>query len=84
CTVVGIPAQPVPSSTCSPDSFSAYGTPTDDIPDPGKKSIEAMLNEISTLRLRVEELERELEERIRLDVPAGDTETDTDEAGRPS
>jgi serine O-acetyltransferase len=62
CTVVGIPAQPVPSSACSAESFSAYGTPTEDIPDPGKKSIEAMLNEISALRLRVQELEREVEE----------------------
>jgi serine O-acetyltransferase len=64
CTVVGIPAKPVASSTCSAESFSAYGTPTEDIPDPEKKSIHAMLNEISGLRLRVEELERELEARV--------------------
>ncbi len=84
CTVVGIPAQPVPSSSCSPDTFSAYGTPTGDIPDPGKKSIEAMLNEISTLRMRVEELERDLEARMRLGVPGSESEadTDTDETGR--
>ena len=84
CTVVGIPAQPVPSSSCSTETFSAYGTPTGDIPDPEKKSIEAMLNEISTLRLRVEELERDLEARVRPGMPGSDSDgdTDADETGR--
>jgi len=77
CTVVGIPAKPVPSSTCSPDSFSAYGTPTEDIPDPEKKSIHAMLNEISGLRRRVEELEAELEQRVQMHAAArGDEDGD--------
>ncbi|MBS27589.1 MAG: serine O-acetyltransferase [Alphaproteobacteria bacterium] len=66
CTVAGIPAQPVATSACSPDTFSAYGTPTDDFPDPDEKAMGAMLNEISALRLRVQELERELEERIQV------------------
>ena len=66
CTVVGIPAQPVATSFCSQDQFSAYGTPTHDIPDPDAKAMAAMLNEISTLRMRVQELEREVEERIQL------------------
>lgn len=77
CTVVGIPAQPVASSTCSGDSFSAYGTPTEDIPDPEKKSIHAMLDEISGLRRRVEGLERDLEERIATPQSARDDDTDT-------
>jgi len=77
CTVVGIPAEPVPSSSCSPEGFSAYGTPTQDIPDPEKKSIMAMLDEISTLRLRVEELERDLEERVQMHSSASESESDT-------
>ncbi len=77
CTVVGIPAQPVASSTCLGESFSAYGTPTEDIPDPEKKSIHAMLDEISGLRRRVEELEHELEERIATPQSVRDDDTDT-------
>jgi serine O-acetyltransferase len=79
CTVVGIPAQPVATSFCSPDQFSAYGTPTDDIPDPDAKAMGAMLNEISTLRMRVQELERELEERIQLRLASAEKESDSDE-----
>jgi serine O-acetyltransferase len=79
CTVVGIPAQPVATSSCSPDQFSAYGTPTDDIPDPDAKAMGAMLNEISTLRMRVQELERELEERIQLRRASAEKESDSDE-----
>ena len=79
CTVVGIPAQPVATSSCSPNQFSAYGTPTDDIPDPDAKAMGAMLNEISTLRMRVQELERELEERIQLRLASAEEESDSDE-----
>ncbi len=79
CTVVGIPAQRVATSSCSPDQFSAYGTPTEDIPDPDAKAMGAMLNEISTLRMRVQELEREIEERIQLRRAADADETDSDE-----
>ena len=76
CTVVGIPAQPVPSSSCSADAFRAYGTPTEDIPDQEEKSIKAMLGEISSLRRRVEELERELEERVQTYATAEDEDAD--------
>lgn len=79
CTVVGIPAQPVATSSCSPEQFSAYGTPTDDIPDPDAKAMGAMLNEISTLRMRVQELERELEERIQLRRASAENDSDSDE-----
>ncbi|MDA0785929.1 MAG: serine O-acetyltransferase [Proteobacteria bacterium] len=78
CTVVGIPAQPVATSSCSPEHFSAYGTPTDDIPDPDAKAMGAMLNEISKLRMRVQELERELEERIQMRRASVEKESDSD------
>jgi serine O-acetyltransferase len=76
CTVVGIPAQPVASATCSGESFSAYGTPTEDIPDPEKRSIKAMLNEISGLRMRVEELERDHEGRVQTYTAGQDDESE--------
>jgi serine O-acetyltransferase len=72
-------AQPVTTSSCSPEQFSAYGTPTEDIPDPDAKAMGAMLNEISTLRMRVQELERELEERIQLRLASAEKDTETDE-----
>ena len=80
CTVVGIPAQPVATSSCSSEQFSAYGTPTDDIPDADAKAMGAMLNEISTLRMRVQELERELEERIQMRLASAEKNSDSDES----
>ena len=58
CTVVGIPARPVPSSSCKAESFAAYGTPTEELPDPNSRSMEGFLEQLSLLRARVEELER--------------------------
>lgn len=60
CTVVGIPARPVPSAACSADVFAAYGTPTADLPDPVARAIEGLLGQVSALGARIEELEREL------------------------
>ena len=60
CTVVGIPARPVPSTACSADVFAAYGTPTADLPDPVARAIEGLLGQVSALGSRVQELEREL------------------------
>ena len=76
CTVVGIPAEPVVSSTCSPETFSAYGTPTEDIPNAERKSIHAILDEISGLRRRVKELESELEQRVQMHGTAQNDDSD--------
>ena len=62
CTVVGIPARPVPSAACSADEFAAYGTPTADLPDPVARAIEGLLDQVSALGARVQELERELDD----------------------
>ncbi len=60
-TVVGIPAKPVtprqPNTEESP-SFVAYGTPTGDVPDPVSRAIDGLLNEVQSLRARVNELEQ--------------------------
>lgn len=75
CTVVGIPAKPVPSASCKVDGFSAYGTPTDDLPDPVSRAIEGLLGEISTLRARLEVLEREQGEMSGHNIALKDRET---------
>ncbi len=60
-TVVGIPGRVVngrgaPRSEEKP-RFVAYGTPTGDVPDPVARAIEGLLDEVQTLRARVNHLE---------------------------
>jgi serine O-acetyltransferase len=79
-TVVGIPAKPVDAPIEASDRFAAYGTPTDDTPAREERAIAGLLNEMSTLRRRVEELEREQAQRVVPTAPeAGDdTAVETD------
>ena len=79
-TVVGIPAKPVDATTALADRFTAYGTPTEDTPAREERAISGLLNEVSALKQRVEELENELTQRIgpaRPDV-GGDVDLETD------
>jgi serine O-acetyltransferase len=60
-TVVGIPAKPVNrgagrDSHCD-DSFVPYGTPVEDLPDPVARALKGLLDEVASLRARVNELE---------------------------
>ncbi len=57
-TMVGVPAKQVGRKRAKPEEeeFLAYGTP-DKIPDPVARAIDGLLDEVSTLRARVEELE---------------------------
>ena len=73
-TVVGIPAKPVESAPSAGDSFAAYGTPTGDTPALEERAIAGLLNEVSALRRRVEELENEQRQR---GMPVG-SEADDD------
>ena len=62
-TVVGIPGRVVngrqgQQGTEKP-GFVAYGTPTGDIPDPVARAIEGLLDEVQSLRARVNHLESE-------------------------
>jgi len=76
-TVVGIPAKPVsrgPGKDCHcDDSFVPYGTPCEDLPDPVARALKGLLDEVATLRARVNELEardRETREaRVAFDEP---------------
>ncbi|MEK9660602.1 MAG: serine O-acetyltransferase [Alphaproteobacteria bacterium] len=84
CTVVGIPARPVPSAVCSADAFAAYGTPTSDLPDPVARAIEGLLDQVSALGARVQELERELEDvRAMRGAPSEPDQHDDGPAARP-
>ncbi|MFZ5791592.1 MAG: serine O-acetyltransferase EpsC [Pseudomonadota bacterium] len=56
CAVVGIPARPI-TRECSGE-FMAYGTPTGDMPDPVARAIEGLMEQVTALKARVEELER--------------------------
>ena len=58
-TVVGIPAKVV-NARPDPEQqprFVAYGTPTGDLPDPVARAIDGLLDEVQSLRARVNELE---------------------------
>ncbi len=61
-TAVGVPARIVkPKTSCRSDEFAAYGTPTEDLPDPFARAIEGLLEQVTVLRARVVALEQELE-----------------------
>ena len=59
-TIVGIPGRAVQTSR-TPEAatapFVAYGTPTGNIPDPIARTLEGLLDEVQSLRARVNELE---------------------------
>jgi serine O-acetyltransferase len=59
-TMVGIPARPVGGGAAKPaePSFAPYAF-TADIPDPIARALNALLDEVTSLRARVDELERE-------------------------
>jgi serine O-acetyltransferase len=61
CVVVGIPARPV-TRDCSSE-FMAYGTPTQDLPDPVARAVEGLMEQVNALKARVEELEKHEEQR---------------------
>ena len=59
-TIVGIPGRAIqtsrtPQSETAP--FVAYGTPTGNIPDPIARALDGLLDEVQSLRARVNELE---------------------------
>jgi len=63
-TVVGIPARVVPSRRgARTEGFSPYGTPLGDLPDPVARGIEGLMEQVSVLQARVEQLERQVAEK---------------------
>ena len=61
-TVVGIPARPVGDRpTEEPVKFVAYGTPCEDLPDPVARAIRGLMDEVTSLRVRIRELETDFD-----------------------
>ena len=61
-TVVGIPGRAIPRPTGSHSpEFSPYGTPLGDIPDPVVRALDGLMEQVTTLKMRVEELEAQVE-----------------------
>ena len=57
-TVVGIPGRAIPRHTGSRSpKFSPYGTPLGDIPDPVVRALDGLMEQVTILKKRVEELE---------------------------
>jgi serine O-acetyltransferase len=57
-TVVGIPGRAIPRLTeYVGGKFSPYGTPIGDIPDPIARALEGLMDQVTMLKARVEELE---------------------------
>jgi len=61
CTVVGIPARVAGAAAKDgpPKGFDPYGTPVDEDADPIARRIDALLDKVQSLSLRVAELEEE-------------------------
>jgi serine O-acetyltransferase len=62
-TVVGIPARAVQRPVSGPDDgFRPYGTPLGDLPDPLARSLEGLIDHVTTLQARIDQLEKQLAE----------------------
>lgn len=77
-TVVGIPAKPTDAASAPSDRFTAYGTPTEVTPAREERAIAGLLDEVSALRRRVEELENEQTQRIIPGPSEASDETDVE------
>ena len=81
-TMVGIPAKIVMGRDKEAEKkFTAYGTPTEDLPDPVARSFESMRTQINELTARLEELEGRLGEGERRQNDAQTSNDDEDERG---
>jgi serine O-acetyltransferase len=75
-TVVGNPGRIVqPRAKTPSDQFSPYGTPLGDLPDPMVRAIDGLMEQISVLQARVDELETQLGDKAPR-VAAGQFEDD--------
>ena len=72
-TVVGIPAKavgaPKPVAAKSVSDFLPYGTPCDEIPDPVARVLNGLLDEVQSLRARLQEVEHQVEAERSAPVP---------------
>ncbi|MBL22626.1 MAG: serine O-acetyltransferase [Rhodospirillaceae bacterium] len=62
-TVVGIPAQVVErKGSALAEEFCPYGTPLGDLPDPVARSLEGLIDHVTNLQARIDQLETQLSE----------------------
>jgi len=61
CAVVGIPARVVISKNCGQE-FLAYGTPTQDLPDPVARAVAELRDQVASANARIADLERQVAE----------------------
>lgn len=83
-TVVGVPAKIVGSrAKTKAHDFSPYGTPMGDVPDPVARAIEGLIDQVSGLKVRVEEMESQINdyESERSTVELGASDEDSSAAG---
>jgi serine O-acetyltransferase len=57
-TVVGIPGREfIRPASSDPEKFAPYGTPLGDVPDPIARALDGLMDQVTVLKARVEELE---------------------------
>ena len=84
-TVVGVPGQVVvPRAKTKSSIFSPYGTPMGDVPDPVARAIEGLVDQVSSLKARIDEMENRYSdfagERSEMEIGSADEETPSPEA----
>ncbi|PWC54622.1 serine O-acetyltransferase [Azospirillum sp. TSO22-1] len=81
-SMVGVAARVVvPRDKAEANTFLPYGTPCGDIPDPVARALSGLLDQVATLRRRVEELEQERSGAILAEDPNPARERATADAG---
>ncbi|MBL4721659.1 MAG: serine O-acetyltransferase [Alphaproteobacteria bacterium] len=62
-TIVGIPGRAIVRVKAgASDEFAPYGTPLGDLPDPIARALEGLMDQVTSLKVRVEELETQVED----------------------
>lgn len=57
-TVVGIPGRAIVRPAANdPEQFAPYGTPLGDLPDPVARALDGLMDQVTVLKARIEELE---------------------------
>ena len=64
-TYVGVPARKIESRNLN-ESFNPYGISKGVIDDPNKKSIHALFKEIYTLNQKVDDLKKQVDQRMKI------------------
>ncbi len=85
-TMVGIPARAAGPTAAKPEAsaFDAYVTPSPDIADPTSRAVDRLLDEVRTLKRRVEELEQAEAAKPEATASAdGEAEGEAEEAATP-